>query len=271
MLTFKNLSKTYRGSEQKAVDNLTFTVNAGEIFGFLGPNGAGKSTTIKCLTGILAYEEGDIEVCGYNLKTQPIEAKHHIGFVPDEHITYEGLKAIEYVNFIADVFAVPEQDRVTRIAHLAELFGLEGRLNESISTYSHGMKQKLSIIAALVHDPDVWVLDEPMTGLDPQSAYNLKQLMAEHAKKGKVVFFSSHVLDVVEKICTKVAIIDNGRLLAVGDIKELKEQQEDSTLEELFLGLTTQADEKGEEDTSPPQVELPKPKKGLFSRKNDLL
>ncbi len=269
MIVFEGLSKCYRGSTKKAVDNLSFRVEAGEIFGFLGPNGAGKSTTIKCLTGILSFTEGNIKICDKDVKTDAIEAKRHIGYVPDEHITYEGLKAIEYINFIADVFGVSIEDRKERIARLSQLFGLEDRLNDSISSYSHGMKQKLSIISALVHDPDVWVLDEPMTGLDPQSAYNLKQLMLEHASRGKVVFFSSHVLDVVEKICTKVAIIDKGKLVAVGDIDALKKQQEDGSLEELFLNLTNIDDKKTDDTIRTP--DLPQKKRGLFSKKDDLL
>lgn len=272
MIEIEGLSKTYKGSGVKAVDDVTFTVNGGEIYGFLGPNGAGKSTTIKCLTGIFTYDAGTIRICGEDMKQNPIAAKKRIGYVPDEHITYEGLKGAEYVNFIADVFEVPQEERKERTEKLAALFGLSDRLNDSISSYSHGMKQKLSIIAALVHDPDVWILDEPMTGLDPQSAYNLKQLMAEHAAKGKVVFFSSHVLDVVEKVCTKVAVIDKGKLLAAASIEELKNKDGDESLEEFFLSLTKQAEETFSEQ---PQI-APQPasKKrglfgGLFGRKDD--
>lgn len=272
MIEIEGLSKTYKGSGVKAVDDVTFTVNGGEIYGFLGPNGAGKSTTIKCLTGIFTYDEGTIKICGEDMKQNPIAAKKHIGYVPDEHITYEGLNGAEYVNFIADIFEVPPDERKERTEKLAALFGLSDRLNDSISSYSHGMKQKLSIIAALVHDPDVWILDEPMTGLDPQSAYNLKQLMAEHAAKGKVVFFSSHVLDVVEKVCTKVAVIDKGKLLAAASIEELRNKDGDESLEEFFLSLTKQAEETFSEQ--PRIAPQPVPKKrglfgGLFGRKDD--
>ncbi len=270
MIEITGLSKTYKGSGVKAVDDVTFTVENGDIFGFLGPNGAGKSTTIKCLTGIYGYDAGNIKICGVDMKEHPIEAKRHIGYVPDEHITYEGLKGAEYVNFIADIFGVPQDERRERTEKLAALFGLSDRLNDSISSYSHGMKQKLSVIASLVHDPDVWILDEPMTGLDPQSAYNLKQLMAEHAAKGKVVFFSSHVLDVVEKVCTKVAVIDKGRLLTVSSIEDLKNKDGDESLEEFFLTLTKQA----EAEYVEPAPIAPQPKKrglfgGLFGKKDD--
>lgn len=273
MIEIKGLSKTYKGSGVKAVDDITFNVEGGEIFGFLGPNGAGKSTTIKMLTGIYNYDAGSIKICGVDMKEAPIEAKRHIGYVPDEHITYEGLRGAEYVNFIADIFGVPQEERKERTEKLAAMFGLTDRLGDSISSYSHGMKQKLSIIAALVHDPDVWILDEPMTGLDPQSAFNLKQLMAEHAAKGKAVFFSSHVLDVVEKVCTKVAVIDGGKLLTVSSIEELKNKDGDESLEEFFLNLTKQAETQQAEEQQAyvPPVQQKKRSLfgGLFGKKDD--
>jgi len=238
MLKISNLSKSYAKSDFKAVDNVSFEVKGGEIFGFLGPNGAGKSTTIKCLTGILPYSEGHISICGYDLKENPIEAKKRLGYVADEHILYERLTGIQYINFIADIFGVPADVRKERTEKYAELFDMTEHLNAKIHSYSHGMKQKISIISALVHDPELWVLDEPMTGLDPKSSYELKQIMAERAAAGKAVFFSSHVLDVVEKVCTRVAIIDKGKLVTECDIKELQEKRSDMSLEQLFLTLT---------------------------------
>lgn len=239
MIEISGLTKKYKSGNVTAVDDISLTVEKGELFGFLGPNGAGKSTTIKCLTGILPITSGYIKICGDSLTENPVKAKSHIGYVPDEHNLYEALTGLEYVNFIADIFNVPKAEREERIGRLAGLFGMEMRLNDKISSYSHGMKQKIGIISALVHNPDVWVLDEPMTGLDPQSAFNLKQLMFKHVQEGKVVFFSSHVLEVVEKICTKIAIIDKGKIVTVCDMKELAEKRSDISLEKLFLSLTT--------------------------------
>ncbi len=242
MIKIENLTKTYSNGVKKAVDNLTLEINNGEIFGFLGPNGAGKSTTIKCFTGILPFDSGSISINGYDLKKESLNAKKSIGFVPDEHIMYEGLTGIEYLNFVADIFEVSPIDRKERVEKFATLFKLTDALKTKISGYSHGMKQKLSIISALIHDPDIWVLDEPMTGLDPQSVFDLKQLMTEHIQQGKIVFFSSHVLDVVEKICTKVAIINKGSLVGVFSMEELNERKGDVSLEELFLNLTQNGD-----------------------------
>ena len=238
MIKISNLTKRYANGEVKAVDDITLDIKGGEIFGFLGPNGAGKSTTIKCLTGILPYSEGHINICGFDLRENPVEAKKRIGYVADEHILYESLTGLQYVNFIADIFGVSPEDRKIRTEKYAELFDMKDSLNSKIQSYSHGMKQKISIISALVHDPDVWILDEPMTGLDPKSSYELKQLMIERAKEGKTVFFSSHVLEVVEKLCTKVAIINKGKLVTVCDMKELQEKRSDMSLEDLFLALT---------------------------------
>ncbi len=238
MIEISNLSKAYANSGVKAVDGVDLVVKGGDIYGFLGPNGAGKSTTIKCLTGILPFTEGSINICGHNLKDDPIQAKSNIGFVADEHTLYEGLTGHEYVNFISDVFGVDASVRKERVAKYGTLFDMTDKLHDKISTYSHGMKQKVSIIAALVHQPPVWVLDEPLTGLDPKSSYELKQMMIEHAKNGNVVFFSSHVLEVVEKLCTKVAIINKGKIVTVCDMKELQERRNDVSLEDLFLNIT---------------------------------
>ena len=238
MIEINGLSKTYKGSGRKALDSLSLTVNNGEIFGFLGPNGAGKSTAIKCMTGILSFTEGTVKICGVDINEDPVGAKKKIGFVPDEHLLYEGLTGRQYVNFIADIFGVEKGRRDELIKRYASEFGLYDRLDETVSNYSHGMKQKIAVIAALIHEPEVFILDDPMLGLDPKSAYILKKLMRDYADKGKTVFFSSHILEVVEKICDRVAIIDGGKLVAVCDIQELKEKRGDLSLEQLFLSLT---------------------------------
>ncbi len=242
MLQIENLTKTYSGNKKPAVENLSLSVNDGEIFGFIGPNGAGKSTTIKCITGIISFEDGRVLVDGIDLKSSPIEAKRLVGYVSDDHVLYEGLTGVEYVNFICDVFDVPTAQRQERLDKYCELFALTDAIKKQISTYSHGMKQKLNVIGALIHEPKVWILDEPMTGLDPRSAFNLKQLMREHADKGNCVFFSSHVLEVVEKVCDRVGIIDDGRLIACLAIDELKERYKDKSLEDTFLKLTDSAE-----------------------------
>lgn len=239
MIEIKNLTKTYAKSAVKAVDDLTLTVRSGEIYGFLGPNGAGKSTTIKCLTGILPFSEGSINICGVNLKDAPVEAKTHIGFVPDEHVLYESLTGFQYVEFIADVFNVDAEKRKELLEKYASSFEMSDKLQDKISSYSHGMKQKISIISALIHEPDVLILDEPMTGLDPKSSFELKQIMKEYAESGKTVFFSSHVLEVVEKICTTIAIINKGKLVTEFKTNELQDKKADMDLEELFLKLTS--------------------------------
>ncbi len=238
MLQVNNLTKKYAGSAKPSVENLSLEVNDGEIFGFIGPNGAGKSTTIKCITSIISFSEGSVSVDGISLKENPNEAKKLIGYVSDDHVLYEGLTGIEFVNFICDVFGVPSSEREIRLNRYLEMFELEHAIKNQISSYSHGMKQKLNIIGALIHEPKIWILDEPMTGLDPKSAYNLKILMREHADKGNCVFFSSHVLEVVEKICDRIGIIDDGHLITTCTISELKERNRDSSLEELFLKLT---------------------------------
>lgn len=241
MIKLHNVSKTYAKSQTKAVDNLTLEIKAGEIFGFLGPNGAGKSTTIKMITGILSPSSGTIEIDGINVAENPIAAKSIVGFVPDNHETYETLKGIEYLNFIGTMYGVSGATLKAKIDEYATLFGLTDALPNMISSYSHGMKQKLSVIAALIHEPKVWILDEPLTGLDPQSAYQLKQLMRQQAEKGNTVFFSSHVIDVVEKVCDRIAIINHGRLVAVDTLDNIRKDSKVS-LESLFLTMT--ADEK---------------------------
>lgn len=245
MLKITNLTKTYAGSGVAAVDNLNLEVPDGKIYGFIGPNGAGKSTTIKCITGILSFESGSVTVDGKDLRSEPIAVKRQIGYVSDDHVLYERLTGMEFVNFMCDVFDVPTSERKKRLDRYADLFDLGCVLGDPIRSYSHGMKQKLNIIGALIHNPKLWVLDEPMTGLDPKSSYNLKQLMKEHTREGNSVFFSSHILDVVEKVCDKVGIIDHGKLVADCTVKELHENNVSSSLEDLFIAITADRTEDG--------------------------
>lgn len=241
MIRLNNVSKTYAKSQTKAVEDLSLEIKNGEIFGFLGPNGAGKSTTIKMITGILTPDCGTIEVDGINMAENPILAKSRIGFVPDNHETYETLKGIEYLNFIGTMYNVESALLKSRIDEYAEMFQLKDALPNMIASYSHGMKQKLMVIAALIHEPKVWILDEPLTGLDPQSAFQLKTLMRKHADAGNTVFFSSHVIDVVEKVCDRIGIINNGKLVAVDTLDNIRADQSVS-LESLFLTLTSNVD-----------------------------
>ncbi len=238
MIKMYDLSKTYKGSGKRAVDGLTLEVNSGEIFGFLGPNGAGKSTTIKMLTGILKPDNGYIEIDGINLRDNPVAAKAKMAYVPDNHESYETLKGIEYLNFIGAVYKVPKAELNARIEKYAKQFGIFDVLGNLIATYSHGMKQKVMIVASILHEPDVWILDEPLTGLDPQSAYDLKQLMRQYADQGKTVFFSSHVIDVVEKVCDRIGIIREGKLIVVDTLDNIRASA-DVSLEQLFLTLTS--------------------------------
>lgn len=238
MLKIDHFSKTYGKSDKKAVDDLTLELNCGEIFGFLGPNGAGKSTTIKTVCGILNFEEGDIYIDGVNLKTNPVEAKMKIGYVPDNHEVYDKLSGMEYINFMADVYNVSVEERKARADKYIDMFNLRDAIDKQIKTYSHGMKQKIVVIGALIHNPKLWILDEPMMGLDPQSSYELKEAMKEHVKNGNTVFFSSHVLEIVEKLCDRIGIIDDGKLVAVGRADDLKAQTGDDSLESYFLKLT---------------------------------
>lgn len=243
MITIRQVSKSYNG-KIKAVDNIDLTVENGEIFGFLGPNGAGKTTTIKMITGILSPDTGEIQVNGHDIVKQPLQAKRSFGFVPDDPNVFPRLKAIEYLRFIGDIYQVPAGERTERISRLSGRFGLADALADRIQSYSHGMRQKLMIIGALLHNPDVWILDEPMTGLDPRSSFVLKEMMREHADAGKSVFFSTHVLDVAEKVCDRVAVIDRGRILFCGTINQMREHfRSDSSLESMFLELVGDAGE----------------------------
>lgn len=238
MIELKNVSKKYK-KDNKVIDNLSLKINDGEIFGFLGPNGAGKTTTIKMITGILEIDEGDIFVDNKSIQKNPLEAKKLIGLVPDNPDVFLKLKGIEYLNFIADVYDVSTDDRINGIKNLAEKFEIINVLDNKIESYSHGMRQKLLIIGVLLHNPKNWILDEPMTGLDPKSSFELKKLMREHADNNNTVFFSTHILDVAERLCDRIGIIDKGKLLFVGTYEEMKKElQENKSLEELFMEIT---------------------------------
>lgn len=238
MIELKNVSKKYK-KDNKVIDNLSLKINDGEIFGFLGPNGAGKTTTIKMITGILEIDEGDIFVDNKSIQKNSLEAKKLIGLVPDNPDVFLKLKGIEYLNFIADVYDVSTDDRINGIKNLAEKFEIINVLDNKIESYSHGMRQKLLIIGVLLHNPKNWILDEPMTGLDPKSSFELKKLMREHADNNNTVFFSTHILDVAERLCDRIGIIDKGKLLFVGTYEEMKKElQENKSLEELFMEIT---------------------------------
>ena len=237
MIKFKNVTKVYNRTI-KAVNNVSFEVRGGEIVGFTGSNGSGKTTTIKMLTGILPPDKGEIKINGFDIKKNMIQAKSSIGYIADSPDMFLRLKGIEFLNFIADVYKVSNDDRKKRVNELAERFELTDALSSPMMSYSHGMRQKLMVIAALVHSPPVWILDEPMTGLDPKSSYELKEMMREHAKKGNAVFFSTHVLEVAEKLCDKVIIIKKGNLLYDGTLENLESQHLNQTLENIFLEMT---------------------------------
>ena len=237
MLKLTNVCKKYKNSEIYSVKDLTFEVKEGEIFGFLGKNGAGKSTTIKSITGIIPFDEGTIEICGKEIKKDPIACKLNIGYVPDNHAVYENLTGKEYVNYIANLYKVSKEDTEERLEKFVKLFNMRHAIDNQIRSYSHGMKQKICIIAALIHNPKLWVLDEPLMGLDPQSAYDIKCYMKEHRRQGNTVFFSSHNIDMVEKLCDRVAIINKGHLLEIIDVEDFMKNSPVS-MEEYFLNLT---------------------------------
>lgn len=238
MIVLKNVTKSYDG-KINAVDNLSLEIKAGEIFGFLGPNGAGKTTALKMITGILQPTAGEIFVRGYSILSQPLEAKKQFSFVSDDPNVFLRFKGIEYLRFMADIYEVDPSLREDRVRTLSGEFGMTDVLNDPISSYSHGMRQKIVIIGALLHEPPVWILDEPMTGLDPKASFNLKNRMHAHADDNQTVLFSTHVLEVAEKICNRVGIIDKGRLIFVGTITEMAEHfKEHKSLEEMFIELT---------------------------------
>lgn len=238
MLRIEHLTKSYANNSVKAVDDLSLELKAGEIFGFLGPNGAGKTTTIKAITGILPFESGSVHIAGHNIVTDSIAAKSSFGYVSDSHILYDKLTGREYIDFMADIYGVSLELRKQRAEALLDKFQLKDAFDQPIKSYSHGMKQKINVIGALIHNPKLWILDEPMTGLDPQSSFELKNLMREHCKEGNTVFFSTHVLEVAEKLCDRVGIIYKGKLLTVGSLEEIKTQSHDGSLEEFFLSVT---------------------------------
>ena len=238
MIKLENISKSYVKGK-KSVDSLNLEIKDGEIFGFLGPNGAGKTTTIKMITGILNADEGRILVDDKDIKKESISAKKTIGFVPDTPDIFLKLKGIEYLNFMGDIYEVPKEIRKQRIEELTKKFEIYDNLNEEMQGYSHGMRQKIILCGALLNNPKNWILDEPMTGLDPKASYDLKEMMRKHAKEGNCVFFSTHVLEVAEKLCDRVGIINKGKLIFVGTFEEMKRKLKDNgTLEELFLEIT---------------------------------
>ena len=233
MLKISNYSKSY-SQKAKAVDNLNLHINKGDIFGFIGHNGAGKTTTIKSIAGILDFEEGDILIDGKSIKRDAIECKKIMAYIPDNPDLYLFMTGIKYLNFIADIYDVSVKDREERIKKYSDSFELTKDLGDPIASYSHGMRQKLALISALIHEPKLLLLDEPFVGLDPKASFTLKEIMKDMCQKGSAIFFSTHVLDVAEKLCNKVAIIKGGKLVTTGDMKEVKGN---SSLEQLFLEL----------------------------------
>ena len=241
MIELTRVSKSYNRGKVKAVDDLTLTVKPGEIFGFLGPNGAGKTTTIKLIVGLLRPDAGTIVVEGHDVAKEPLKAKQLTTYVPDFPAVYERLTGLEYLNFIGDVYGVPKADRLARIDKWLETFELASAVTNPIQSYSHGMKQKIVLTAALLPAPRVMVLDEPLVGLDPRAAHQLKEMFREHCDEGKTLFFSTHIMEVAEKLCDRIGIIHRGRLVACGTMEELKaidKTDAGQSLEEIFLELT---------------------------------
>lgn len=236
VLEIKNYSKNYGGGK-KAAQDVTLTVESGDIYGFIGHNGAGKSTTIRAVVGVLDFTEGEIFIDGKSVKKDPIACKRVTAYIPDNPDLYENLTGIQYLNFIADVFEISARDREERIKKYADMFEITEALGDLISSYSHGMKQKVAIISALIHEPKLMVLDEPFVGLDPKATFILKEIMHEMCEKGAAVFFSTHVLDVAEKLCNKVAIIQKGRIIASGTMEELTDGQ---SLESVFMEVVNE-------------------------------
>ena len=232
MIEIKNVTKKY--GDIPAIKNITFDVNDGEIFAFIGHNGAGKTTLIKSIVGIHSFDEGDILINGKSIKVDPVACKKEMAFVPDNPELYEQMKAIDFIDFICDMYEVPQDIREKNIRKYAKLFEMEDKLNDTIDSFSHGMKQKIALIAALAHDPKVLIMDEPFVGLDPKAVFDVKEIMNEMIKEGKIIFFSTHILDVAEKLCSRVGIIKKGELVKVGSMEEIKG---DESLEKVFLEL----------------------------------
>ena len=232
MIEIKNVTKKY--GSKKAVDNVSFNVNDGDIFAFIGHNGAGKTTLIKSIVGIHDFEEGDILIDGMSIKEKPVECKKLMAYVPDNPETYEHMKAIDYINFICDMYDTDTKTREKNIKKYSKMFEMEDKLNDTIDSYSHGMKQKIVLISALAHDPRILIMDEPFVGLDPKAVFDIKEILNEMVKEGKIVFYSTHILDVAEKLCSRVAIIKKGKLIKSGSMKEIKG---DKSLENVFMEL----------------------------------
>lgn len=236
MLNIEHLTKIY--GDKKAVDDLSLHIRPGEVYGFIGHNGAGKTTTLKSCCGILQFDSGSIRIGGKSITDEPIACKKMLAYIPDNPDLYEFLSGVKYLNFVADVYGVSAAERESRILHYADMFDLTADLAQPVSAYSHGMKQKLAVIAALIHEPKLIMMDEPFVGLDPTAAHQLKTIMREHCDSGGAIFFSTHVLEVAEKLCDKVAIIKNGRLVASGTMDDVRGDQ---SLEEVFLELEGEA------------------------------
>ena len=232
MIEIKNVTKKY--GNKIAVNNVSFNVNDGDIFAFIGHNGAGKTTLIKAIVGIHDFDEGDIIIDGLSIKDNPVECKKLMAFVPDNPETYEHMRAIDYINFICDMYDVDTETREKNIKKYAKLFEMEDKLNDTIDSYSHGMKQKIVLISALAHDPRILIMDEPFVGLDPKAVFDIKEVLNEMVKEKKIIFYSTHILDVAEKLCSRVAIIKNGKLVKSGSMKEIKG---DKSLEKVFMEL----------------------------------
>ena len=232
MIEIKNVTKKY--GNNIALKDVSFTVNDGEIFAFIGHNGAGKTTLIKSIVGIHKFDEGDILINGKSIKIDPVLCKKEMAFVPDNPELYEQMKAIDFINFICDIYEVPQDIREKNIKKYAKLFEIENNLNDTIESFSHGMKQKIALISALAHDPKILIMDEPFVGLDPKAVFDVKEIMNEMIKEGKIVFLSTHILDVAEKLCSRVPIIKKGELVKVGNMNEIKG---DKSLEKVFLEL----------------------------------
>lgn len=233
MIRVNSVFKSYNG-KNNVLDNISFDVKDGEIFGFIGHNGAGKTTTIKAIVGIIDFDSGDILIDNKSIKEFPIECKMDMAYVPDNPDLYENMKAIDFINFICDMYKTPLEVRKVNIEKYSKMFEIENKLNDEISSFSHGMKQKIALIAALSHNPKVLIMDEPFVGLDPKAVYDMKEVMKSMTKEGKTVFFSTHILDVAEKLCDRVAIIKNGKIIKSGKMKDIKG---DESLEQVFLEL----------------------------------
>jgi ABC-2 type transport system ATP-binding protein len=237
MIEIKDVSKTY-GKNKKAVDHLTWTVRDGSITGFIGPNGAGKSTTLHMITGVLNPDEGQILINGLDIQKQPLEAKKQFGFVPDEPDIFLRLTALEYLNFIGDIYGVSTEKRKKFIDETAPRFDMQNEMGHQILSFSHGMRQKVMVMGALIHEPSIWILDEPMVGLDPKAAFTVKEMMHEHAAKGYSVVFSTHVLEVAEKLCDQICMINHGMKIYDGTLEQLEEEHKGESLEDIFLAMT---------------------------------